>query len=586
MNEGRVAFPEDLSDTNGADNRVDLNATVGTSAGVNTTWGGWATASYSLVSDNSNGGFKIDSKTGAVTVADASKFTASITYEITVRAQVDGNTIDQDFIIPVGDGTAPVPIFTSPATASTNENTTAVMTVAAPDGEGHAITYSIVGGADAALFTINSSTGALSFIGAPNFEAPTDVGANNVYDVHVQADNGLPGGIAVQIIAVTVNDVNDVAPAITSGTTANVAENTTAVLNLTATDLDTVGGPVTFAIVGGADAARFTIVGNQLQFNPAPNFEAPADAGANNVYNVQVQASDGVNSSAVQSIAVTVTDVNDVAPSFTSGATVNVAENTTTVLSASATDPDTVGTITFSIVGGADAGKFTIVGNQLQFVAGPNFEAPTDGGINNVYDVQVQASDGVNTTTQSVAVTVTDVDEFDVGLINDTNVALDTVAENAAIGTAVGITAFASDADGSNNTVTYSLDATAGGRFAISAGGVVTVAGALDFEAAQSHTITVRATSTDGSFSTRDFVIPVTGVSDTAPVAQDDSAGIAEDVDTDPALGVQSAVSGNLLANDDDGDLGVTDDLDVTAVSGPGALIDTATTLPTRTARW
>ena len=85
VNEGRVAFPEDLSDTNGADNRVDLNATVGTSAGVNTTWGGWATASYCLVSDNSNGGFKIDFKTGAVTVADASKFTASITYEITVR---------------------------------------------------------------------------------------------------------------------------------------------------------------------------------------------------------------------------------------------------------------------------------------------------------------------------------------------------------------------------------------------------------------------------------------------------------------------------------------------------------------------
>ena len=138
---------------------------------------------------------------------------------------------------------------------------------------------------------------------------------------------------------------------------------------------------------------------------------------------------------------------------------------------------------------------------------------------------------------QSIAVTVTDVDEFDVGLINDTNVALDTVAENAAVGTTVGITAFASDADGSNNTITYSLDATAGGRFAISAGGVVTVAGALDFEAAQSHTITVRATSTDGSFSTRDFAIPVTGVSDTAPVAQDDVAGIAEDVDTNPARG-------------------------------------------------
>ena len=41
-------------------------------------------------------------------------------------------------------------------------------------------TYSIVGGADAAKFTINASTGALSFVTAPNFEAPTDAGGNNV----------------------------------------------------------------------------------------------------------------------------------------------------------------------------------------------------------------------------------------------------------------------------------------------------------------------------------------------------------------------------------------------------------------------
>ena len=68
-------------------------------------------------------------------------------------------------------------------------------------------------------------------------------------------------------------------------------------------------------------------------------------------------------------------------------------------------------------------------------------------------------------------------------------------------GTAVGITAAASDADATTNTITYTLDDNAGGRFAIDANtGVVTVAGAIDREAAASHNITVRATSTDGSF--------------------------------------------------------------------------------------
>jgi VCBS repeat-containing protein len=96
----------------------------------------------------------------------------------------------------------------------------------------------------------------------------------------------------------------------------------------------------------------------------------------------------------------------------------------------------------------------------------------------------------------------------------DVNAAANTVAENAGIGTAVGITAFASDADATTNTVTYSLDDNAGGRFMIDANtGVVTVAGVLDFATASSHNVTVRATSADGSFGTQTFSISVTSVS-------------------------------------------------------------------------
>ena len=46
---------------------------------------------------------------------------------------------------------------------------------------------------------------------------------------------------------------------------------------------------------------------------------------------------------------------------------------------------------------------------MLTFVSAPDFEAPTDAGGNNVYDVQVQVSDGTNTDTQDIAVTVTNV---------------------------------------------------------------------------------------------------------------------------------------------------------------------------------
>ena len=68
----------------------------------------------------------------------------------------------------------------------------------------------------------------------------------------------------------------------------------------------------------------------------------------------------------------------------------SVAENSTAVTTVTATDPDAGATLTYSIIGGADAAQ---VHDQRHdrcpdFVSAPNFEAPTDAGANNVYDVR------------------------------------------------------------------------------------------------------------------------------------------------------------------------------------------------------
>jgi glucose/arabinose dehydrogenase len=96
------------------------------------------------------------------------------------------------------------------------------------------------------------------------------------------------------------------APGITSAGTATAAENVTGTIyQATATDPD--GNVVTFAI-GGTDAARFTITGSgALSFVAPPDFEAPGDAGANNVYDLVLTASDG---SLTSQIALTVTVTN------------------------------------------------------------------------------------------------------------------------------------------------------------------------------------------------------------------------------------------------------------------------------------
>jgi hypothetical protein len=84
-----------------------------------------------------------------------------------------------------------------------------VTTVAATDADQPAqtLTYTIVGGADAALFSIDPSTGALRFISAPDFDAPADAGADNIYDVIVQASDGTFA--TAQNLSVTVTEVSE-----------------------------------------------------------------------------------------------------------------------------------------------------------------------------------------------------------------------------------------------------------------------------------------------------------------------------------------------------------------------------------------
>jgi Ca2+-binding RTX toxin-like protein len=92
------------------------------------------------------------------------------------------------------------------ASLSIPENIATVTTVTATDADaGTTLTYSISGGADAALFQINASTGALSFISAPNFEQPADADHNNSYIVQVRASDG--SLFDDQAITVNVTDV-------------------------------------------------------------------------------------------------------------------------------------------------------------------------------------------------------------------------------------------------------------------------------------------------------------------------------------------------------------------------------------------
>lgn len=68
-----------------------------------------------------------------------------------------------------------------------DENLTAVGALIAtdPDLPGDTLTYSISGGPDRGLFTIDAVNGALSFLAAPDFEIPGDANQDNLYELEV-----------------------------------------------------------------------------------------------------------------------------------------------------------------------------------------------------------------------------------------------------------------------------------------------------------------------------------------------------------------------------------------------------------------
>jgi hypothetical protein len=412
------------------------------------------------------------------------------------------------------------------------ENGSSAAQVEALDHDGGAITYSITGGADAGLFTVDAATGALRFTSSPNFEAPADADGDNVYQVIVTARSDFSSDW--QGFGLIVGNVNEPVAITSNGGSAAaavaVAENATAVTIVAASDPD--GNAVTYSIAGGADAAKFTIdaVTGVLAFVSAPNFEAPGDAGGNNVYDVVVAASDG-SLTDTQAIAVSVGNVSEAVVITSNGAGnsagIAFAENGTAVTLVVGNDPDG-GPVTYAIVGGADASRFTInaTTGALVFVAAPNFEAPADAGANNAYDVIVSASDGSSTDTQAIAVIVTNVNEAP-AITSNGGGGNATVAawEN---NTAIALVA-ASDPEGA--PLTYAIVGGAdASRFTIDATtGILSFVAAPNFEApadvGANNVYDVVVSASDGSFTDTQALAVSVGNLNEAPVITSNGGG-------------------------------------------------------------
>jgi Ca2+-binding RTX toxin-like protein len=184
------------------------------------------------------------------------------------------------------------PEFDSLTTAQTDENnpgTVYLASATAPTGD--TVTYSITG-RDSSLFAIDANSGAVSFITPPNHETPSDIGGNNVYNFDVIATAA--GASTTRPVTLTVNNLNDSAPVFANTSTFYVSEGILVALDSSASDPD--GDLLTYSI-SGTDAALFRIdsATGILSFRITTDFQNPGDANGDNVYDVIVTASDGLN---------------------------------------------------------------------------------------------------------------------------------------------------------------------------------------------------------------------------------------------------------------------------------------------------
>jgi hypothetical protein len=160
------------------------------------------------------------------------------------------------------------------ASVSVAENQTAVTTVVAVDADGDTLSYTISGGADQSKFDLNSSTGALTFKAAPDYETPTDTGTNNTYVVEVNVSDGTVAD--TQTFTVTVTGVDDppvVANAIGDVTaTEDAADGTISLANVF-NDVDDANASITKTVQSNTNAGLVTatIVGDVLTLDFQPD---------------------------------------------------------------------------------------------------------------------------------------------------------------------------------------------------------------------------------------------------------------------------------------------------------------------------
>lgn len=405
---------------------------------------------FSIQSGNDAGYFRIDSS-GVLSLTSAG--VAAIDYETAtsytlniVATDVVGQASSAATVtIAVQDINDNAPVFSSLGTASIAENTdvaTAIYTVSATDADGTAahktLTYSLKATGDHDAFTIDTNTGEVKL------KAQADYETKSSYDFTIIASDGMRS--TEKAVTLSVTDVNDNTPSISSSAIGSVDENamtSTVIYTATATDTDgtAANNSISYSL-GGTDASLLNIDSStgEVTLKDSANYEVKS------AYSFNVIATDSgagsLNSS--KAVTVSVVDVNEtpVANNDTgsateaggvnngtagSNATGNVLTNDTDV---DATDTKVVSAVKFGSTAGTVGQSLTGSYGSLTLNADGSYSYVIDNSNTTVQGLQVGASitdtftytlsdKGALTDTASLVITINGVNDNPTQSSND-----------------------------------------------------------------------------------------------------------------------------------------------------------------------
>ncbi|MDB5694183.1 MAG: hypothetical protein JWO81_3246, partial [Alphaproteobacteria bacterium] len=375
------------------------------------------------------------------------------------------------------------------------------------------------------------------------------------------------GATSSSTVTVTVTGTNDAPVAVAD--TAATTENAPVTIDVLANDHDPDDGAVLTVTAASAPVGQgtATIVGNQVQFDPGTDFDHLA-AGATQVVSVSYTIQDEHGATSSATIAVTVTGTNDAPVAAADSATTSENAPVTINVLANDHDADDGATLTVTAASAAsDQGSATIVGNQVQFNPGTDFDHLAVGESQVVtLSYTIQDEHGA-TSSSTIAVTVTGTN--DAPLIDAGNtIASGSVTElpnndpgeNVTVHHADGSVAF-TDADtsdvhsasataqGAGYLGSFTLDPVNDGTHNVGWHFAVSDAALDSLNAGQTvvQTYTIEVADGHGGFADQDVTVTIHGAADNvAPVANDDSYSAIGNV----VLHVPATTG--VLANDSD----------------------------------